>query len=110
MKGWYIMSRILVLVVFMAAWLATGIAAGIVMGRRRHDHFPWWLLGVAFGALMVPLVLGTERRDDVTDSASSYSASHDQPVPAIVGIDDFGEAAAVLTSTLDRHKEEAQRP
>lgn len=91
----------------MAAWLATGIVAGIVMGRRRHDHFPWWLLGIAFGALMVPLALGTEGRDDVTDAASSYPASHDQPVPAIVGIDGLGEAAAALTATLDRRKEEA---
>jgi hypothetical protein len=104
------MSRMLVLVVFMAGWLATGIAAGIAMGRRRHDQFPWWLLGVAFGALMVPLLLGTECRGDVTDSASSYPAAHDPPVPAIVGIDDSKEAAAVLTATLDRRKEEAQRP
>jgi hypothetical protein len=31
-----IMLRTVVLTVFMAAWLATGIAAGIVMGRRRR--------------------------------------------------------------------------
>ena len=56
------MSRTLVMTVLLTAWLATGIVAGIVMGYRRHDRFPWWLLGVAFGPLLVPLALGAERR------------------------------------------------
>jgi hypothetical protein len=38
------MSRTLVMTVLLAAWLATGIVAGIVMSYRRHDRFPWWLL------------------------------------------------------------------
>ena len=61
------MSRTLVMAVFLAAWLATGMVAGIVMGRRRYDRFPWWLLGLAFGPLLVPLALGTERREEPTD-------------------------------------------
>jgi hypothetical protein len=108
--GELIRLRTVVLTVFMVAWLATGIAAGIVMGRRRHDHFPWWLLGVAFGALMVPLALGRDRRERLTGRASSLPASQDQPVPALVGIDDRRHAALVLTTTLDRRNEEAQRP
>jgi hypothetical protein len=105
-----IMLRALVLAVFMAAWLATGIGAGIVMGRRRHDHFPWWLLGVAFGALMVPLALGGDRREQLTGRANSLPAAQDQPVPALVGIDDRRHAALVLTATLDRRNEETQQP
>jgi hypothetical protein len=27
--------------VLLTAWLATGIVAGIVMGYRRRDRFPW---------------------------------------------------------------------
>jgi hypothetical protein len=104
-----IMLRTLVLAVFMVAWLATGIAAGIVMGRR-HDHFPWWLLGVAFGALMVPLALDRDRREQLTGRASSLPASPDRPVPALVGINDRRHAALVLTTTLDRRNEEAQQP
>jgi hypothetical protein len=63
------MSRTLVLTVLLAAWLTTGIIAGLVMGYRRHDRFPWWLLGVAFGPLLVPLALGAERPDEPTDGA-----------------------------------------
>jgi hypothetical protein len=105
-----IMLRTLVLAVFMVTWLATGIAAGIVVGRRRHDHFPWWLLGVAFGAMMVPLALDRDRREQLTGRASSLPASPDRPVPALVGIDDRRHAALVLTTTLDRRNEEAQQP
>ena len=56
------MSRTLVLTVLLTIWLATGIVAGFVMGYRRHDRLSWWLLGVAFGPLLVPLALGAERR------------------------------------------------
>jgi hypothetical protein len=72
------MTRTLVLVVFLAAWLATGIVAGIVMGRR-HNQFSWSLLGVAFGALMVPLALGRERREEPTGPAGSLSGRRTDP-------------------------------
>jgi hypothetical protein len=79
------MLRTLVLVVFLAAWLATGIVAGIVMGRR-HNQFSWSLLGVAFGALMVPLAwarsavksplaLPAHSRHRRTDPFQSFSPS-----------------------------------
>jgi hypothetical protein len=66
------MSRQLVLSIFLAAWYVTGILAG-VMARRRRDHFPWWLLGVAFGALMVPLALEAEHGEQPAGRASSPS-------------------------------------
>ena len=61
------MSRTLVLTVLLTIWLVTGIVAGFVMGSRRHDRFPWWLLGVAFGPLLVPFALGAERREEPTE-------------------------------------------
>jgi hypothetical protein len=59
---------------------------------------------------MVPLALGRDRREQLTGRPSSLPASPDQPVPALVGIDDRRHAAFVLTTTLDRRNEEAQRP
>jgi hypothetical protein len=61
------MSRTLVLTVLLTTWLATGIVAGFVMDNRRHDRLPWWLLGIAFGPLLVPLTLGAERREEPTE-------------------------------------------
>ena len=94
------MLRMLVLSAFLAAWLATGILAGIVMSRRRRDRFPWWLLGVAFGALIVPLALGAEHGGQPTGRTSSPLTSSDQPAP-VVAIDHLPEAVAVLSAGLD---------
>ena len=95
------MSRALVLSVLLAAWLATGIVAGIVMSYRRHDRFPWWLLGVAFGALIVPLAFGAEHGEQPTGRASSPLTSPDQPAPVVVAIKHSPEAVAVLAAGLD---------
>ena len=101
------MSRTLVMTILLAAWLATGIVAGIVMSYRRHDRFPWWLLGVAFGPLLVPLALGAERREEPTGRAGPPQGSQDRAVPALVAIDDSREAATPLTAGLDSRERKA---
>jgi hypothetical protein len=101
------MSRTLVMATLLAAWLATGIVTAIVMGRRRHDRFPWWLLGVAFGPLLVPLALGAEGRQEPTGRATPPRVPQDRSVAALVAIDDSREAAAALTAGLDRRERKA---
>jgi len=99
------MSRTLVMAIFLAAWLATGIIAAIVMERRRHHWFPWWLLGVAFGPLLVPLALGAEDREEPTGQATPPRAPQDRSIPTLIALDDSGEAAAALTPAgLDRRE------
>jgi hypothetical protein len=94
------MSRTLVMTALLAAWLTTGIIAGIVTGYRRRDRFPWWLLGVAFGPLLVPLALGAERREE----PATPPLTQDPSVPALIAIDDSREAATALTTGLDRRE------
>jgi hypothetical protein len=101
------MSRPLVLSAFLAAWFVTGILAGVVMARRRRDRFPWWLLGVAFGALILPLALGAEHGEQPTGRARSPLTSPDQPVPVVVAIDHSLEAVAVLSAGLGRRGRKA---
>jgi hypothetical protein len=101
------MSRTLVMTVLLAAWLATGMIAGLVTGRRRHDRLPWWLLGVAFGPLLVPLALGAERREEPTDQATPTLTAQDRSVPPLVAIDDSRGAATALTAGLDRRERKA---
>jgi hypothetical protein len=93
------MSRTLVLTVLLTIWLATGIVAGFVMGYRRHDRFSWWLLGVAFGPLLVPLALGAERRGG--PPMGPPLTAQDRSIPALIGIEDSREAAAALTTGPD---------
>ena len=92
------MSRTLVLTILLTTWLGTGIVAGFIMGYRRHDRFPWWLLGVAFGPLLVPLALGAERHEEPTDGATPPLTAQDRSVPALIAIDDSREAATALTA------------
>jgi hypothetical protein len=101
------MSRTLAMTVLLAAWFATGIVAGIVMSYRRHDRFPWWLLGVAFGLLLVPLALGEECREEPTGRAGPAQGSQDRALPALVAIDDSREAATPLTAGLDSRERKA---
>lgn len=97
------MSRMFFLIAFLAAWFATGIVAGVFIGRRRPDRFPWWLLGVAFGALIVPLALPAERREQSAGRAKSPLTSPDQPVPVVVAINNsLLEVAAALSAGLDQ--------
>jgi hypothetical protein len=104
------MSRTLFLAVFLAAWLATGIFTGVVMARR-HDRFLdrslWWLLGAASGALIMPLALGTERREKPRGRANSPQSSQDRTVPVLIRIDDAREVAAAVIAGLDRHDRKA---
>jgi hypothetical protein len=96
------MSRTLVVTVLLAAWLATGTIAGFVMGYRRHDRFPWWLLGVAFGPLLLPLALGAEHPEEPTDQATPTLTAQNRSVSPLVAIDDSREAATALTDSRER--------
>jgi hypothetical protein len=88
------MSRPLVLSAFLAAWFVIGILAGVVIARHHRDRFPWWLLGVAFGPLIVPLALGAEHREQAAGRARSPLTSPDQPAPVVMVSDESLEAAA----------------
>ena len=61
------MSRTLVMAILLAAWPATGVIAGIVMGRRRHDRFPCgcWALRSARCSCRSPLERSTVSRQPV---------------------------------------------
>jgi hypothetical protein len=46
----------------MAAWLGIGVVTGMVMGRRGHDTFTWWLLGAVLGPLVILLAMNPRER------------------------------------------------
>ena len=49
------MTATTALLLVAAAWLALGVAAAVVMGRRGRDRFTWLLLGSLLGPLCIPL-------------------------------------------------------
>lgn len=46
-----------------AVWLAIGVTASILMGRRGHDAFGWLLIGSILGPLAIPLAIRTIREE-----------------------------------------------
>lgn len=105
------MLRTLVLAVFLIAWLATGIIAGVVIGRRHDrllDRFLWLLLGAAPGALLMPLALGAGSREEPFGQPTSPLGWQSRPLPVLVAIDDSQEAAAAPSGgLLDRNGRKA---
>jgi hypothetical protein len=53
------MSATAALAIVMVIWSLIGTATAIIMGRRGHDRFTWWVLGTVLGPLVAPLALVT---------------------------------------------------
>lgn len=78
-------------------WVAIGVTAGIVMGRREHNPFTWLILGTVLGPLCVPVAMVAvfkERshiRREVIEGRGGEG-----PVDILVGIDGSPESRAAL--------------
>jgi nucleotide-binding universal stress UspA family protein len=85
-----------------ATWLGVGLLLALVMGRRGHDPFPWWLIGSVLGPLALPLALSAERRrlGAASRTVRAGVPGHG-PVDVLAGIDGSPEAAAALATALD---------
>ena len=96
------MSATSMLLLVLVAWLAIGVAAGVVMGRRGHEPFGWLLLGAILGPLVLPVAVASEHRTDV--AAPRRLAAGRQAgggVDLLVGIDGSPQAAAALDAAVD---------
>ena len=83
-------------------WLAIGLVLSLVMGRRGHAPFGWFLVGTALGPLALVLALTSWRAEEprprqLTASAASGSSG---PVDALVGYDGSPEATAALDAVV----------
>jgi hypothetical protein len=56
------MSATTALLALAVIWVGVGLLLALVMGRRGHDPFAWWLLGTLLGPLALPLAISAERR------------------------------------------------
>lgn len=46
-----------VVLVAAAAWLGIGLVLSLVLGRRGHDPFSWFVLGMMLGPLAIALAV-----------------------------------------------------
>ncbi len=96
------MSATVALAALALALMCTGLVLAVVMGRRGHDPFGWWLLGTVLGPLALPLALSAERkRRSAVVRILRQGTPGGGPVDVLVGIDGSPEAAAALMAALD---------
>jgi nucleotide-binding universal stress UspA family protein len=82
-------------------WAGVGVLLALVMGRRGHDPFPWWLLGTLLGPLALPLAVAAQRRRQERAWLVRSGRPGPGPVDVLVGLDGSGEAAAALAAVLE---------
>jgi nucleotide-binding universal stress UspA family protein len=89
------MSATAALLIFVLVWLAIGVVASLVMGRRGHEPFIWGTLGAALGPLVIPLASGSIGRER---EATKSLLDEGSVGP---GIDGSGESRAALQRVVD---------
>lgn len=95
------MSETSLLLILGGLWALCGVVAAIVMGRRGHSPFPWFVLGFVLGPLVVPLVLGAIRREQPTPVVHvAHSQPSDGSLAVLVGVDGSDEAKGALVTGI----------
>jgi nucleotide-binding universal stress UspA family protein len=93
-----------VLVIGLAVWLTVAITLAVLMGRRGHSPFEWFLIGAVLGPIALPIAWGRIRDEptapdrEVVDVAPGSGAG---PVDVLVGIDGSVESEAALRTAVE---------
>jgi nucleotide-binding universal stress UspA family protein len=93
-----------VLLIWLAVALSIGITLAVLMGRRGHNAFEWFLVGILLGPIALPLAWGrigsepgTPHRE-IVDAAPGRGTG---PVDVLVGIDGSAESETALRTAVE---------
>jgi nucleotide-binding universal stress UspA family protein len=92
------------LFVTLAVFVCIGLTTGIVMGRRGRDPWTWGIVGTLLGPLVIPLVIGSHRRDPRDEERPVRAAATPEvagPVSVLVGVDGSPESAAAVRAAVE---------
>lgn len=97
------MSASDVLVVIGVAWLAIGITLSVVLGRRGHSGFTWFVLGTLLGPLALALAVSSVRNDEHPSPRVMASSAVDgaNGVDVLVGFDGSPESRAAVDAAAE---------
>lgn len=83
-----------------AGWLAVGVAASLVMGRRGHDAAPWLVMGMLFGPFTALFALEARHEERLRPELVSPRGSRGTgSVDVLVGFDGSAESGAAVGTT-----------
>jgi nucleotide-binding universal stress UspA family protein len=84
------------------AWLVIGAALSLVLGRRGHSGFSWFVLGTLLGPLAIGLAISSWRSDEHPEPSvvAGPSAGIDG-VDVLAGFDGSPESRAALDTVIE---------
>jgi nucleotide-binding universal stress UspA family protein len=91
------------LVVTMVVWLGIGVGLAVVLGRRGHDRFTWFVLGAIFGPFALVLAVDAVRHDEPRAPrivAASLVEHEPGAVDLLVGYDGSPASKAAIDSAV----------
>ena len=102
------MSATGALLILVLTWIAIGVIAAVVMGRRGHRPYSWALLGAVLGPLVVPLMISAARREQdaaptlarSTSLTTRHSATSSGTLDILVGVDGSEDATGALVTAI----------
>ena len=84
-----------------ATWLAIGAALSVLMGRRGHDPYSWFILGMFLGPIALPLAVYTDRGPRREPHEVAQPPKGPGPVDVLVGFDGSPEARAAVDAAAE---------
>jgi nucleotide-binding universal stress UspA family protein len=96
------MSASTALLIVIILWIAIGLAAAVIMGRRGHAPFSWMVAGAVLGPLVVPLMFATVRArqpmSKATPDQSSSNGAIRRGIDVLFGFDGSEESKGALVT------------
>jgi len=92
------------LLIGLAVWLTVGITLAVLMGRRGHSPFEWFLIGAILGPIALPLAWGrisSEPAAPNRETVDVVPGPGTGPVDVLVGIDGSSESETALRTAVE---------
>ena len=93
-----------VLFIWLAVAFTIGITLAVVMGRRGHSAFEWFLIGLILGPIALLLAWGRFRSEPASlnrEIVDAVPGAGTGPVDVLVGIDGSAESETALRTALE---------
>jgi nucleotide-binding universal stress UspA family protein len=93
-----------VLLIASAVWLTVGITLAVLMGRRGHSPFEWFLIGSILGPIALPLAwdrISSEPAAPNRETVGVVPGPGTGPVDVLVGVDGSSESETALRTVVE---------
>jgi len=93
-----------VLLIWLAVALTIGITLAVLMGKRGHNAFEWFLIGVILGPIALLLAwgrIGSETASLNREIIDAVPGTGTGPIDVLVGIDGSSESETALRTVVE---------